>query len=297
MNHSEICHLYFSEKRRDTTQNRNIFIAGNTIYSYGHHFPLATEFNYLGSIYLFVNTANYSVSTNKHQNHLRRAINKNIYQDVFYCDFPSVYGSGYYAYNTFVAPFKVWNEFFESSNKKIKNYLSEHLNARLNQSYFISACSLIAQLKKFKELFNLTFDVENFEDKHQTHFHDLILKGKQAEEKRDEKRKRQTEINRLNDLEKLPLWLTGEYMQNLYHLEKTYLRLSKDKESIQTSRGRRVSLKAALIAHKAILSGKGIGAKIDGFTVIEANLDHIKIGCHVIGWPEINAFLETNNLL
>jgi hypothetical protein len=296
MTHSEICHLFFSAKRKDTNRNRNIFISGNTIYSYGYHFPLATEFNYLGQVYLFVNSVRYSNSTSKHQNHLRRAINKNIYKDVFYCNFPSAYGSGYYAHNPFVAPFKVWNEFFESSNKKIKNCLFNHLNARLNQSYFINACALIAQLNKFKELFNLNFEVETFEDKHQTHFHDLILKGKEAEEKREEKRKSQAEINRLNDLEKLLLWLNGTYSGQLYNLSETYLRLSKDKESIETSRGAKVSLKSALIAHKAILSGKGIGAKIDGFTVIEANLDHIKIGCHVIGWPEINSFLETNNL-
>jgi len=34
------------------------------------------------------------------------------------------------------------------------------------------------------------------------------------------------------------------------------------------------------------------GEKINGFTVIENTLDHVKIGCHVITWPVINNFFN-----
>jgi hypothetical protein len=46
------------------------FIDGDTIYSYGHHFPMATR----TKDGFLVNSSKYSVSTSKHQSYVRGAI-------------------------------------------------------------------------------------------------------------------------------------------------------------------------------------------------------------------------------
>jgi len=51
----------------------NMFIEGDTIYSYGYHFPIAKRFN---GIYL-VNSDGYSNSTSKQQGRVRDALAQN----------------------------------------------------------------------------------------------------------------------------------------------------------------------------------------------------------------------------
>lgn len=50
----------------------NIMCDGETIYSYGHHFPMATKIR--GSDDIWVNTGKYSVTTSKHQSALREVL-------------------------------------------------------------------------------------------------------------------------------------------------------------------------------------------------------------------------------
>lgn len=59
--------------------------------------------------------------------------------------------------------------------------------------------------------------------------------------------------------------------------------------TVLTSKGARVDSRAALTLYHAWKAGKPIhGHEIDGFTVTEADADHIKIGCHTLFAPEIN---------
>jgi archaellum component FlaF (FlaF/FlaG flagellin family) len=54
--------------------NRSLFIEGDTIYSYGYHFPLARR-NSDGTFW--VNPNKYSVTTSKQQNMVRHTITRN----------------------------------------------------------------------------------------------------------------------------------------------------------------------------------------------------------------------------
>jgi hypothetical protein len=85
-NNSEIASA-FARGTKDGTAN-NMFISGNTIYSYGHHFPIATRLPYeirqkTGYDYIY-NADSYSNSTAKHKNHVRCAIDN--YFEVSKCD-------------------------------------------------------------------------------------------------------------------------------------------------------------------------------------------------------------------
>ena len=52
-------------------KNRSLFIDGDTLYSYGYHFPLARR---NGDGTFWVNPDKYSVTTSKHQGMVRGAI-------------------------------------------------------------------------------------------------------------------------------------------------------------------------------------------------------------------------------
>jgi len=61
---------------RGETEGRsgNMIIEGDTVYSYGTHFPIAKHLK--GKIYLF-NSDSYSMSTSNHMNLVRRALLRN----------------------------------------------------------------------------------------------------------------------------------------------------------------------------------------------------------------------------
>lgn len=65
MNNSTICDQYYSDKITDKHAS-NIFVEGATIYSYGHHFPMAIRIK--SDLHIW-NEDGYSVTTAKHKNY------------------------------------------------------------------------------------------------------------------------------------------------------------------------------------------------------------------------------------
>lgn len=61
-----------------SAKSSNMFTDGETIYSYGYHFPIAKKVNG----YVLFNHTRYSVTTSKHQCHVRRAMR---YSNVIPC--------------------------------------------------------------------------------------------------------------------------------------------------------------------------------------------------------------------
>lgn len=60
-----------------SAKSSNMFTDGETIYSYGYHFPIAKKVNG----YVLFNHTRYSTTTRKHQCHVRRAMRG----DIVYC--------------------------------------------------------------------------------------------------------------------------------------------------------------------------------------------------------------------
>jgi len=72
--HSEVCHIWAQQTQNDG-RAASIFFEGQTIYSYGRHFPIAT----IEGNDVFFTLRGYSNSTAKHKNYAHRAItHKNI---------------------------------------------------------------------------------------------------------------------------------------------------------------------------------------------------------------------------
>jgi len=71
----------FAEGKQKGEAN-NMFIEGNTIYSYGFHFPIAIRL-WDGNEWKFVwNRDKYSMTTSRHQNYVLRAIKGKIIKEV-----------------------------------------------------------------------------------------------------------------------------------------------------------------------------------------------------------------------
>lgn len=72
----------------------NVYFYGDTIYSYGSHFPMAQKTNKedyaTGKRYVLVSTDRYSNSTSKHQMHVNRALNRCNYYTI---DVPTLNGN------------------------------------------------------------------------------------------------------------------------------------------------------------------------------------------------------------
>lgn len=68
MNNDQVAHLW-ANKSRQQAKGSNVFFEGNTIYSYGHHFPMARLYK---GVVLYT-TGSYSVTTAKHLSIVRRA--------------------------------------------------------------------------------------------------------------------------------------------------------------------------------------------------------------------------------
>jgi hypothetical protein len=71
----EIPHLW-AHKTQDSARNSagNMFFDGDTIYSYGHHFPMARHVETKRGKAILVNSTRYSVTTSSHQSAVRGAI-------------------------------------------------------------------------------------------------------------------------------------------------------------------------------------------------------------------------------
>jgi hypothetical protein len=65
--HDMVAHLWAHQSQDSArTANGNFFFTGDTIYSYGHHFPIA---RHVGGVVLFT-TRGYSVTTAGHKGHV-----------------------------------------------------------------------------------------------------------------------------------------------------------------------------------------------------------------------------------
>ena len=80
MNNTQICEKF--AQGHTNGKGSNIFIEGDTIYSYGRHFAMAKRHGY--NTYLFTNRG-YSNSTAKHLSHLRGALSG---ANLIFCENP-----------------------------------------------------------------------------------------------------------------------------------------------------------------------------------------------------------------
>jgi hypothetical protein len=275
---SSLSHAW-ANQLQDHGRTENMFFEGPIIYSYGEHYEIAHFIiNENNEKVCFVNSNGYSNTTAKQTTHVFNAIPDGI--KVF--KVPFKVGSNGYLNRCHFINISVLPTIINDIMLNIKNLISDQLKAKSNFRYFIDTNTKYSECLEICELFGIDkpgLPLNWFEAEAKYN----LLKSTQQQR---ENAKQQKQI--LKDQELLQKWLNNEYNGQLYNIP-VYLRISKDGQLIETTKGAKVSKIEALKLLSLIRSGNDIkGHKIDGFTVIENNSQDIKIGCHTITWEKIN---------
>lgn len=300
-NHSEVAHVWAQRTQNEGRVN-NMFFEDGVIYSYGKHFELAKFIEHAGKTYLFVNTASYSNSTSKHQNHVRKAINSSLVDKVFYFDFKNV-SSYWYSSYTFHLDKNNLLDVIKNAHELAKQYFEKQLRARSETFHYrtgISNFALIQELiTEFKDILDLNgvSQSQSFLESLEPLRAEALQKYNHLEETRAQrlelkriKEEEQREKQAQKEREKIGSWLKGEISGTFYNLP-IYLRLVG--EEIETSHGARVPLSRALEVLESIEKRDYIiGQRLGHYTINEITSDFIKIGCHTIYFNNVRTFLD-----
>lgn len=278
MNHSENAHQWANKGKKVSSSNSNIkYWDFETIYSYGTHFILAKRIEFEGKEYVFLNENSYSNSTSKHKNHVWSA-----------CRHLEIISVPYLVNREF--NLSHLPQIIDNLINEAHNLFKSQLRANSYSYHYQNAQSLINRAFRLNSLFKLGLYLDPKID------NDLRRKAGEKSNllERTREQREQAKKEKLAQLERenLDKWLNNEYNGQLYNLP-VYLRFTKDKNEIQTSHGAKVPTREAFILLSKLRKGEDCkGYKIGNYTLIESNLDYVKIGCHLIKWDIINNFFK-----
>lgn len=265
---TEIVHV-FAQQSQSEGRSGSMFFQDTKIYSYGYHYLLG---EFIDSNTIVINDKGYSNSTSKHIGLLRYATShlRQFYKRTTDIDF--VHSSITDSLTKMSTARTRKGEYLASiydNYNKLNEYL-EYTNTKDKLGY--------GDAIKYKEICDIMHRLDADKD------------GIMAEIADREKAKRERE--KAKQLEHLAEWRNHE-RRDVYRLSKTYLRLSQDGESVETTKGVRIERDKARVLYKLIKAGKDInGFKLDYYTVIGVKDNTLKIGCHDIPMTEVNQIGE-----
>lgn len=264
----------------------NVYFEGDTIYSYGSHFPMARR---VGDVILFT-TDSYSSSTSKHLGYVRHAI-------------------GYQADNVFNVP----NVRALGKSEHLANF--ESYRTRIDTAYEMASRARVHGEMHLRDAARLTVEANRYS----AHFklrrrikEPANIEAALAEAKaRADKAKRveakayaaREERNRLIEIEcakrdarNVKAWRAGEYHQSLYNLP-TMLRVSANGDEVQTSHGARFPVADAIKSYPLVKRCRqrkknwqrnGEQISLGHFRLDKiSDTGNVRAGCHLVPWAEI----------
>ena len=265
---TEIVHV-FAQQSQSEGRSGSMFFQNTEIFSYGYHYLLG---EFIDPDTIVINDKGYSNSTSKHIGLLIRATShkKQFFKSTSDIDFvhSSITDSLKKMSTARTRKGDYLNSIYNNYTK-LNEYL-EYTNTKDKLGY--------GDAIKYKEICDIM------------HKLDVDKDGILAEVADIEKKKRERE--KAKSQAELVEWRNHE-RRNVYRLSKTYLRLSQDGESVETTKGVRIELDKARVLYKLIKAGKDInGFKLDYYTVIGVKDNTLKIGCHDIPMTEVNTIGE-----
>ena len=252
------------------TSTRNLFFEANKIYSYGYHYLLA---EFINDETILINNTGYSNTTSKHISQITQATRQ--YKQHFFKDIclDNVYDRILNASKKLINARKkeVYSLEIINAFESFTSFVNE-FKKFVNHSY--SGYNLVSEeaLKlndNFKEIQGIYLQI--FENKES-----FIEAGKERlkQEKEKVKQKLKQDLNKFFNYE-------IDYI-NSKQIEEDYLRISEDRQHIETSQRVKISIDEAKKLYYMIEKGEDIkGYKISNYTVISLN-GVLKIGCHKI---------------
>jgi hypothetical protein len=255
-NSQDVIHL-FAQKSQYSARCSNVYFEGDTIYSYGRHYELGRFMEINGEAAILIEDKGYSVTTAKHIAEIKQATRQ-------YSQYFTTQVQLHHVYS------RIKLNYGKLLNARKKDlYLPEILRS---YEYFINSPFFSINDKKdirFKELTKIYNSVSSPEN---------IEAAKVAAKKALAKQQRMEAAKLKIDLKKFEAY----EINSIYGANEDFLRISQDRQSVETSQYVKVSIDAAKVLYTAIANKQDIkGHKIDNYTVLSLN-GVLSIGCHKI---------------
>jgi len=262
--HSEVCHIF---AQRSQTEGRagNIFFEGDTIYSYGRHYNLAT---FLNSEAILINDKGYSSSTGKHIGIIRSATSQ--YKQFYYR------GTNLdYVYST------IKNDLLKSLSvaRKPELYISQILGLWISLNEFFDYMKVKKKsdpkYKELKRIVNsLNSDSTNYKEKLSN-----LAKKEAAKKKKEQRENLKHQLQKFYNHEYFNFFNCGDF---------DYVKISECQKYVETTQNVKIEIQDAKKLYRLIQLKKDIkGYKIGYYTVISIN-GTLKIGCHNINIDSVH---------
>ena len=268
-----VAHLW-AHKSQDFARNpgHNFYFHGDTIYSYGSHFPVARHVSRKGNSAVLFTTRSYSSTTAGHKCMVEGA-----------CRHLTVF---HVADVNTTEPRKQFAEYRAAYMALVGKYAK----ARQRKPEILAGLrDLVSEANQYAEFFGLRARLTLPDD-----LTGMIAEC-QAIEKREKTRKQREEAKQAREaLERVQKWVDGE---SDYCPSYGPIRLRVKGDELQTTRGARVPFAHAVKAFRVIkrLHDKGQAYQRNGHTI---HLGHfaldsidsagnVRAGCHEVAWEEI----------
>ena len=267
-----VAHLW-AHRAQDSARNRsNFFFEGDTIYSYGSHFPIARHVKTRRGRAVLFTTRDYSHTTAGHKCIVEGA-----------CRHLTVFHVRHVCDSNRKAQFDEYRERYVELARK-------YSRARSNKPWILGSLrDLVDEANRFAQFFGLRCRLSLPDDL------SVMEVECRAIEKREREQKQRAEANRQREaIEHLQKWVDGvtDYCPGYGPIR---LRIRGDE--LQTSRGARVPLAHAVKAFRIIkrLRNNGQSYERNGHTIhlghfaldaVDAQ-GNVRAGCHQVEWSEI----------
>ena len=302
--HDEVAHAW-ANQTHEAMRGCNVYFEGDTIFSYGHHFPIARIVTVptphhsgatpQGQAILFT-TEEYSVSTSKHKSIVRRAIPDTF--DVYEVPRVDACDSRRHKAN------------LESYRERITKAYGKAARAqKYGKMYLGEAVHLIAKAHGYINAFfegnvaELRGSIEGLRisDAERQHIIDKAERWEAETEAREAERARKAEERNREAVEE---WKAGTRCQMPHEVKKIYLRKNAAREgepnTVQTSWNARVPLDDARLLYRFTLPLRHIGWSsesgesfdVGGFPLNRVNEHGLVVGCHRIAWDEVDRLAQ-----
>jgi hypothetical protein len=286
---SEVPHIW-AQQNQPSGRGSNIFFEGETIYSYGRHFPMAT----IKGNDVFFTKRSYSVSTGKHLSRTQGAIShKNI---IWVYEVPV--GDFKYLTSTHEKNMAKWKQAIKTLFEQLGNKKNRDVQGRINLinrqieqlNIYCAYFKLKVKDSELKSLLKIA-TAPDFVEQART--------AKEKENAANEKKMKQAAkaydqyISLWRDykdeeIKELPAKIKD--LCNLYRQNQqsfTRLRFNSGANRLETSKGVQIPAeiaKRAYIQLNGCMEGscKDISVPVMDYTITETGKDYIKAGCHTI---------------
>lgn len=268
--HNDVAHNWAHQTGRKT-RGFNMYYDGETIYSYGRHFPLARFFTAPnGERVVLINTDSYSNSTSKHKTIVRRALGYDVNsRNVFVTDSGDII-----SYPSESNALRTIEKLREQNLKLAKTWA----RARSRKDWHANDIAAnVSTINRLRELFALSIPAETMPGDIAA----FVAEYAAAEKAREAAREA---ANR----EKILEWLNGAAI-NPPHTKTPYVRVRGD--IVETSWGVKVPLRRARALYRLARICKACGHEyvpakpqtIDHWQIDRISADGtIKAGCHIL---------------